>query len=508
MKIYSRDNKLNEVCVEHNGAELRFDSVAYSRATQGKVAASEVFDTINQYFAYLPIDRQRAIFNCYANIEGTLQRIFDINLLIEKLNPMVTELYNLMPENEIGSWCFHKAGFIIHEDIKDVPYDCTPEERTYLTTDYRNLQIFCTVLRPMLPIWGHFMHLTAVTTGSNNKEHVAARLITGAWINWCPAKERLEKYIQSSIALNSTSATAVIGWLGTGELPNYFLSQALVRRLIVSDLKQNIVSGLYKYLFLNVLPSLDTGRKGGGAGPIRPKNDPDKDTRDGDNTSLAESYKVRQETPDATLEFINAYARRPYAVAAKIDPDYNRDYLDRCLERVQILRSTELLPHMEAFSMNVCAKPLPTNANKNLVADSCLNTIAVTQALLWHWGFIHLAALMTGFPIKPDDDFESFIDVKEKIDENLKDQLVAIFPHFYQRVGNSAASLDKQRRSENPGIKNVEALMAKIRNAEWLLTCPDELMLATGANPSTRKLILPKGIKDEIARLLIHIDRM
>lgn len=506
LKAASKDDSLRETRIEYGDEYVIFDTTTYSKATQNKLKASDAFSAFNKYLAWIEPDRRAKIFNCYKTMSDILLHVSNHGDLIRLLIAEVNKLYVLMPEENIMHWMNFHSEICVPPGLTDEHYEGAAKERTYLRDDYRDLMGLSLALRPMIPIWGHYIQLTTGISGSDFKEYNALRLVSNCWISNCRALDRLRSYLIHSMDTSINNFSAKLEGLGSEEFPEYLLALSLIRRLAVGNLypekkEDSLISNIYNYIFKNVTGSLDRHF----AGKVREKR-PDI-APEGDNTSIAENYKVKQTIANGDLVLLNIFAEEPFRVLTKVDSAVPDDYLIRSLKHANFLIDSEIPKHYITLTQWVCYRALPPDGVMNLHKQALVNMICVTQACLWHWGFFDLAALITATPINVDDaDLFTGCDTKQRISENLKDQLIELFPFFYRSGGNNPAPIDKQRRQNNPAVKAIDIVTKEINYNEWLLNCPNDLIAKTSATEGSRKLLVPIDIRNQLASLIIKLN--
>lgn len=496
---------LQETKIVFGKHELVFDTSMYAKATQNSLTATEAFKAFNAFLAWMGPKVGSVVFEHYKNIATIFNDVMDPDIRNRQLVREVQLLYNALPEKQVMHWLLFHSGLQPAPGSTNVIYEGAAEERTYLTEDYKKLMGLSLALRPMIPVWGHYIALTGGSSGSDFKEYNALALIDECWLIQSDACHRLLSYLENSIEKSTDINSAVLGGLGTEEIPNYLLGLSLIRRLAVGNLypekkEDSLIANTYNYIFKNVMGGFGRQFVGG----IREKRNPEQS--DSDSISIPENYKIKQTIPDGELELSIIYSERPFDVIQKIELGVSPDKLAACLAAINPILQADILEHYVILTQYIVAPAVAPESILNLTKLGLLNMIAVTQAVLWHWEFYDLAALITATPIISDDpDVFDGCDSRSRISEVLKDQLVELFPHFVRSGGNNPPPLEKQRRQNNPGAKAVEEIAKNIVYNEWHLNCPSELLALSSAIPPGRRMNTPIDIKNQLARLIIKI---
>ncbi len=505
---------LTTLRLSHRGEESFWDISSYYQRSGEKTPAladNTMFDEINAYWAQLSPERQQAIWDTYCQAREILDTHYDIDALRRPLAQVVKQLYDLMPIQEIAYWSKFQ-GIRLPSTLKDHYGDRDPPDRTYLRQDYQGLVALAIALRPMLPIWGEFIGSTHKEAGNAFKEYQALRLLQHASITQSQEWQRLELYVHASLENSqqpTLSSTAVLTGLGSAEMPTWLLGLVVVRRLTVAPISakednSSLISNIHQYIS-NTLKSQDRKlgtQKFGGTGKVSDKNKPDKNPED-QKASVVELYKVKQEVSDGDLVILNVYTEDVHRMAAGIDPTYDAWKVDRCVECIQQLQHLRTEPHWMHLAQWVVHPVMSPRGVPHLNKPSLLRVLAVTQALLWHWGFYDLAALATASPLQTAEDQTGvFAEGRPRIPKQLVDQAGIHWPHY--RAGRGKQVTERQ---QNVGTRAADKFCDAVTANDWQLHCPTELLELTSRYPNTRRLKLPQDIRATTMNLLFKVSR-
>lgn len=515
MKIVISDQSpkgVSGVSVVHNDEVLSWDiKAAYHRATDPDMSDGipelerydHIFNDINAYWDWLPDDRQDKIWNAYKAIHETLMSSFDATAFIPKLQRLIAKLYDLMPHDEIKHWMLFYSEVRIPSTLKSTLSPNDTPERTYLRDDYVDLVVLALAVRPMVPIWGEYITRTRNDHGTTYKESMAMRLMYYSWLSQCGPIERLRVYIESSVEHSNQqgqSFSAIMGGLGTTELPDWLLATTVVRRISIVPLTSpddapNIIQNIHQYI-TNTLRSLDRRFKG----RISPKNPP-ANTGDSENVSLVEMYKVKQEVPDGDVVVLNVYTEQPFEMLRVVDETVPPALLETTLKHITALEQLSIQPHQTVLTQYVMSPCLPPRGIPMLQKQSVLRAMAVSQAVLWHWGFFDLAGLITAEPIVNSQDMMiGILESRGRIPRETMDQLVELYPHQLNPRGKSQSV-----RQTNVASNAIDKFCELVVRNDWMLHAPPELIQLTSRIASTRKMIVPPDIRAQLGRLIVHI---
>ena len=133
---------------------------------------------------------------------------------------------------------------------------------------------------------------------------------------------------------------------------------------------------------------------------------------------------------DGELVIISVYTENPYQMATDVDPTIPLDYVDQCLQSVRELQQIEISSEIVTLTQCVLAPSLSPRGIPLLPKPAMLSSMAVAQALLWHWKFYDLAALTTASKmILPQDMFISITGNRNHIPKDLQAELARLYPH-------------------------------------------------------------------------------
>lgn len=497
--------------VSPTGEAMTWDSRTYTRAsritgTNAPIRPEDdmVFREINAYWATLPVERQQLIWAAYQDIFQLFETNFDPLALQSRLQKAIQKIYDQMPYAELHEWAQMSSMIVIPPSFKAQYGENDPIKLTYLRQDYFDLAVLAIALRPMVPIWGEYIPRIKDTIENTFKEYTAVKLMYRTYVTSCVPYRRLWDYMEASIenkAKPGNMLSALLSGLASSDIPDWLLANTLVRRTSVVPIASesngpNIVTDVYQYVN-NTLRSPGNRRFSGSISPKTVRKDDKADQQE----SLAESYKIKQEVPDGDVVMANAYLTESVTMARSIDPTIDLSLLEQCLAAAEPLENQQILPHQLTLTQWVLVSVLAMGYIPLLNKPSLLRGMAVAQALLWHWGFYDLAALVTARELKQqDDEFVSAQETRSKIPKELMEEMEAIYPNGYQVKGKNVTP-----KQTNPGSRSVDAFYTLIANSDWYLYAPPNLLKLTGRVGASRKMYVPTDIRVQLARLLIHL---
>ncbi|QVD49143.1 hypothetical protein LUCX_73 [Xanthomonas phage vB_XciM_LucasX] len=502
---------LTTITLEHQGMTLNWDvSSTYAR-TQSKleedIDVMTVFEEINAYWATMSPERQTAIFETYKDIHSTFIGDYDVELAVPKLRQKVSTLYNYHPLSELQHWLqFHgNVGFPASVKERNDDPNMRQPDRTYLRSDYFGLVSLAVAFRPMIPIWGMYISRRRRELGNNYKEREAFRLMYNTMIAQCPEIERLHAFIASytaPIAASDKSLTAVMSGSSTTELAATLMAMACVRRLAVLSVSgnpevNNLIAKLH-FFVNNKINSLDRdmGRPFGGR--ISEKKQTSGSGEES-NISVAEMYKMKPDISDGDIMSITVYAEDPYRMAAARAPDLPLELLDQCLENCRKIQPEDIGENQIWLARWICDPVIPAEAMELLTFEPLLNCLALTQAVLWHWGFYDLAVIVTATPLAAEEDV--VIGATEGRSRILKEDLLRLqqaYPYELPVKKNTSA------RQSNVAARGVDRLAELLTRNDWIVNAPQVLVSKSTSPPGSGFLTAPADLKIQLCKLLFH----
>lgn len=489
----------------------------------------DAFGKINQYWAWLPLERRLKIWGAYREIWMIFQEISStpdvlrggamtrstLGQLIESCAPIVKELYDQMPMAELERWV-ELHGQIKHPDtLKDeLDAEDTVPDKTYLKSDYRGLVVLTIALRPMVPIWGWFLSLIQKETKTTYKEYKAMGLLSQTSMITSQPVLRLKRYIEATIGSSPSwddkMAAAILDGLSSADLPDWILGLVMVRRMALGevdagDTRGSIISNIYSFIFYT-LRELD--KKFGGVKEKNPQKGDDDPMQD---QSRLEAYNKAEDLPAGDRAGFGVYAEKPLALARHMEPDIPEDLVEICVKHahLQDIRPIEEA-QMQLMSWVLCAgrhgKGLPSQAMDYITKrnGALLNCMGVTQALLLHWELPLLAAVVTAAPMCMEEGVMTDTMGLAKITPRYMEQLQKLYPYTLPEGGTKG----------NPAVVQIQRQVSLLNEVPWVCTMPEVLLKRY---PAIELDMLgrirlhphqdPISLGDRLARLVILINQ-
>lgn len=518
-------NSFSAVQVEREGeAELIFDCRGYASAAPGAVVTNDsgeielqLFDEINELISKLPKEKQDKLYQCYYNLEGIFQSFHEYPLgttLDKLLSEQIKNIYDIVKFEDLREFVEYDRRFKLPPELEDdyVTNDkITPlyKEKTYLKSEYIDLLAAALGLRLMIPVWGGYLPIAGKEHGRNLKEYFGFQLMIGSSLFDSRAFVRLESYIRANLPDEDSDMGAIFTFLGSEEVPIYRMALAVIRKLAVAPLsaendRQHLMKITFNYAFGNgstdnkKLPNI-YGRK------ILEKSPSGNEGSQEDNSSVWCVFKMKEQNSAGDLVVVLQYTNDYQTAAAGIDPtiEENMDALLECREKVDTLPK-EFRASMEQKQLAawVMSAVIPGVLIHSFDRQSVLINLAITQAILWHWGLHQLAILATASKIPLEEDEAVLKQSGAKISNKNLELMEAIYPYRSEIGKNESETMSIQ------GVRGVELLATAFSKHDWKPNCPKRLAKLHDRCDVTRHLVVSPAIRDELATLLIKLDSL
>ena len=498
LKYVKSSDETKLVLTHLDNPSLSFDGKSYNFTTDND--RHNAIDPINGYWASLPDERQNVIFDIYTKIDLAFKDYNSIESLNATLIHLCHDLLQQHPAEELSYFMRVKYGFIVPTSVYDVmPASAVTEEaqlRTYLKNDYIELLELSLRLRPMYLVWSEWLRQVNNRVPRSFKEHVAFSLLQRSDIIDSHAMQRLMMYVESSLSKSPVSNSAIIGGLGTSELPEWFRSGIIVKRICIGTLKptddkKHIVAEMYKYLN-STITTLDRKFEG-----IVKDKEPIGSGSEEDNMSISEMVKVKETVPIGDTVIFTAFAKELENNALAKKPDINMDLVRRCVERA-VAAEINLTDNFHQVLVQYCfggCDILSANGIESLNDIELKGLLGVAQAVLIEQELYDLAVLITANPLPRKPGVYAVNEIRFKVEPTIVQALLDKYPFAIPEPGSKSAT------QLNPALKAMELIAKEAIKTEWMLTCEPEL-IAKSSYKSKRCNIL-SNFKNELGKFIL-----
>jgi hypothetical protein len=490
--------------ISPNG-DIVFDVSEYDKGF--KSGTADIFAEINDYFTTLTPEAQVKIANCYSEIYQTFLSVPDTSRVKEEIQKTLKEMYSVLDYETILQWVKFQRRPRIPPTMRDdyLVTDPPDRRRTYIYKDYVELVALAVMLRPMVPIWGEYILRNKKIAGTDYKELQAIKLLYHTGVTELRPAKRLLDYIHATTSYEDPVFASVVQGLGTEERPEWLLALNLIRRVATGEIdstdpNSNIVTNAYNYTRTKLEQLAKKNN-------IKAKDKPQRGPED-DNVSYLEMYKVKEKVPRGRIAPIEVYTENPLSVAARIDESVPEALVRECLEAVKAIESQPTYQHQIVLTQWTLAKAISPKGIETLNRISILRCIGVTQALLWHWGYFDLAALVTACPYPIEEDqILANLEGRAKIPANLAEELGVIYKHYVVSGTKADRAKVAAGKIPNMAIDAIENYVKLIKQHDWELYAPQALQDKTSKILHTRRLIVPADIRAQLADMVLRLNR-
>lgn len=487
------------VLYNNHGDAIVWDVSIFDKTKFSEI--EDVFKELNGLFAWMPGDRRVRVWGIYVEIRHALDNIHTFDALSAQLKRLVTKLYEEITMEDMHYWLGIHGTVKYPENLLSEydPDDMSPDS-TYLERDYHGLVVMTAVLRAMIVVWGEFMSITAKIIGSDYKEYVAMRLIDQSSVRESEAMARLERYIASRINKDADLAPAIVDGMSSEEIPEWFLANVIIKRMAIGEInalpgRGHIISNIFGFVNNKLKTMANT------FGGIKEKYSEDSLDEEEGGSSFLEMYRVKQTVTIGDVAVFNEYAKRAAVIAQSIDPTIpSADLVPACAEACRHLWSKPIANPQVTLVQWVLPSVLSPHAIPCLKKNRLIEIMGSVQALLWHWGFLDLAMLMSsvGQPIQELD--LAIADPRSHIPGDLVVELNRRYPHQVPKEANNA-------RKGNYAYNAITTLSAEFKKITWLAHGPQALLEARSVSIDTAKrFTLPSTLGEQLTRLVIKVD--
>lgn len=498
---------LSRVHTVHRGEKLTWDA---SKFIKTKIKDSVAFfEANNKYLKQLPMKLQDEIAECYKNLYDCFTQLGESILRGRDIQNNIKKLYELIPWKEFSQWCRNNRVVTIPPEVPLTFAHTTQhgatEEKTYDQEQYWELVVLGLYMRFALPAIGWALTENDVRAGTVLKEQRTFQIFNKSCIPKLPPVERLTVYIDANIHKEEIPIAAVLSGMGSSELPSFVLTRILIRKIALAEQDDNVITMAHNYIMQQVRA---LGKGSGFSGYVREKRLYTSGSEE-DNLSVAENYKARQPISDGDMETLVYYSNQLEDMALRVDHTLDLDKLSMCLAAADKRPMTPTQPHQKVITQWVLSNSMPPRGIAFLNRSALVRTMAVTQSLLWHWGYVELALLMSA-----ERSTEQGLGMTPSTRMNLSRDWHAKFalryPYYREpttKNGNVRHQNVAYMAIEGPNTNNPKniGLASMILQAEWIALGPEKLIKEIEGVVENEFWVAPPNIRDQLASLICHI---
>lgn len=504
MQIITNDIKDGQpwrsVSTVHGGEELRWSTSTYTKIKFHNL--SRLFAELNEHWLSLPEEDQAEIFAAYRDIHDALQEVSDHQEHLKYLRKQVKRIYKYWTAEDVWR-AMSKIEVVYPSTMQQAHSNDSNTGRTYLVNDYKNLVHLALAFRPMIPIFGQYNRVVKEISGTPHKETMAVSLLNDTYINDLPAIEKLVQHMEETLTNFPHARTAILGGhMGTASLPHWLASKAAYRRIAIGEVDSgNDISSIITNVFNFVKSVLDSIPRNFG-GSVRVKTRTQESSNSEENISFLESLKIREAMSGGHKRLINVYCRDGLTIALRIDPTVPEELVNRCTQLTGSWASVLIQPHQKKLARYVISSQFSPRYLDITGREQTLTLIGVAQALLYHWGYLSLAGLMTAQPIEDHSIAPATsLWARDTLSKEYQDLLQERLPYHRPVVKKDQSAVDL-----NDGVVAINGIARDIYTSEWVIQEPEWLAKEV-PRTDVGTLLIPPDLRNHLARLLLHVTR-
>lgn len=479
------------------------ESLVWSTSTYNKLKFHDVgriFKELNEFWATKSEADQQDIFDAYKEIFTALKEVEDARSHLSHIRAQVQRIFKHYTAADV-------ANIIQNVDVvytSSMPNDFGrggDDGRTYRRSDYYQLVQLALRLRPMVPIFGQYVRLVKDHSGTHYKENAAVTLLKSTDVLENPAMEKLMRYMESTLVNFQHQRTAVMGHMGSDEVPYWLAARAIFRRVALGEIDSgsdtsSIVTNVYNF----VKSQLESLPRNFGS-IVRAKtrvNEGSSSTEE--NISVLESFKIRQQISDGDKVTINAFCREAEYIAQRIDPTIPEELISEFTRITGAWAARRIQPHQGTLVKWVLSGVISPRYFDVVGRESALKCIGATQALLYHWGYVNIAALMTAEPLDdPNVAPMTSLWQRDQISKETMAQLRAMYPHY-----RAPTKKDQTLDDVNPGSIAVQNVADDVYKSDWVY-CGPELLVGEIKVSDVNTILVPPDFRNQLAQILMRV---
>lgn len=511
VKVYN-DNRTSEVDVVYGDKNCKFTAGTFTKKNLTPIGVG-VFDYLNGYWATLPHATQQEIFNIYSDIIRLFESIgTPYNKILDEATIKVKRLMEINSLSNISNYLYSNGLMRVPSDIpKEFKVDIdkiNSKEKTYIHEEYCQLIVLSIALRPLIPIWGEFIHYTRGGIIDNiDKETECMRLLSlSPDILDSVPMARLNIYVDSIVGKTKDDIKYALNSISPEDHPHWMSSMVCVKRLVVLDLSgENVIRLIHKFIDQKI-----KGDKSDFSKIIREKVLESADD-DGGKLSTIESFKAKYNVSVEQLAHLNLSMEKSFNLLKHYLPDALEEDSVYQMFLISSKRMLEKeLQYEKLFVLSWYIKPfIPPHSVFYLNKLNLCNLFAGLAYYCYTKKQIDLSMLLISeCEIVLDKAFSSNV-YKSAIPHSLIEEFSKVFPLVKkENPKNKDSKHSNYVMNQIINISNMFPIFddgnGKISDKQWYCLLEDELMVKIGKR---RKINFAFDLKIELIKLAISLEQ-
>jgi hypothetical protein len=463
-----------------------------------------IFKELNGYWATLPAQSRRELFELYERVVEDYPAIpnpAERAAMLEEVVRTVVDKYH--PFDAVAE--FMKTQHIDYPDtVKDKfesQYNSKDRVTTYLTHEYFDLAVLAVIFRSVYPIWMKALRCNNSTDTKRKAffEYDLLRTLRKTELIKHPATERLFEFVEAvchKVKAHESLGSVVAGF-GSADIPYYLFATAIIDKLAIREInafadRGNLISTIYtrveseaSKLGDKFQPLRERVSRGGGA--------------DEDKIGYLETYSVRQSVSDDVYLTNQVYLYDYRKVRRQLDETIPSSLVKTCIESFHEYSPRPIRPDHVAAVQWVLGNLIMPRAIPYIDREAMINAMGLTQAALIHWRFRALAPLLSARPVETDYYAPIIATPFETPSLDLREKLREIYP-YYRHTRDSS-----DPKALCPGFVAIGEFAKLYADRQWELHCSKKVAEHLQQDFGTFKPA--STLKCDLAELLIKLNR-
>lgn len=500
--------------ISHGDASLMLSVGSYHSAA---IADKEkLFKETNEFIArVLSSEQQDELWDIYTKVGEYLgtEEYIGSYFVREEIEKQVRRIYSIVTYDVVRGYV-DRAGFLIPSDVSErfEEYNSRGRSnyrnRTYIRSDYMDLQALALALRFMVPIWGVYIQNVSDTYGNGYKESEAVKLIELAGLDQWPPYQRMLEYVEASIGKESSVITMTVAMAGLSseEIPRHLMSMALVRKIAVGVLSTNkesesMARSLFNYVN-GTFQRMD-GRFQSITGIVMPKKSRVIDKNDEDNSSVWDDYSQTTDITEGARQLIEVYSERVETIIKRSGVDVELSRVQQCIAMCSRNESRPIHGFQKALIFWVIRSISP-EARDLLTKQTMLRLMGIAQAILDHLGYYELALLVSAEEYISEEGMAFMpTETRNKITKQQAEILDQQYPYYRQETKRQ----DPGKRS-NVAVIAIDKIVDEMSGRAWKPHAPRDIMDRIQMLAQTGHMYISGDIRRQLADMIIRINNI
>jgi hypothetical protein len=226
--------------------------------------------------------------------------------------------------------------------------------------------------------------------------------------------------------------------------------------------------------------------KKSGAGPIE------------DNSSVWSMYKMKESITAGELVIIQLYVNDYHTCAEAIDPNYSRDRLELCINHINTIENFDPTRAQKGLAAWIMSTVIAGVVIDMFDMETLKNNMAIAQTILWEWGFLDLAIMLTA-----RKDQTAIIQElsKAKVTSENREILDVINPYLLPDPKK-----DDQLFVANSAQRGIEEIIKEFMRADWFIDCPKQLAIEHNRADLSEYVDIMPSVRNRLALVLQKLN--